>query len=69
VEALEVEESGGLPDVPYDAAFRRARAADAFRLAASVTDVESAADAAYEAVHAFGGDAQAEERVITLLRT
>jgi hypothetical protein len=67
--AQELEENGGLPDVSYHEAFRRARAADAFRLAASVTGVESATNAAYEAVHAFGSDAQAEQRVIALLRT
>ena len=66
-DAQDAEERGGQPEVSYDEAFRRARAADAWRQAEAVTDVASACEAVYEAVHAFGGDSDAENHVVSVL--
>jgi len=54
-------------DVRFEAAFRRARAAEAWSRSMGPIDRESAAEALYEAVHAFGGGAQAEAIVTRLI--
>lgn len=53
----------------YEAAFRQARAADAWVRSMGSIDRMSASEAMYEAIHAFGGGAQAEAVVARLLHT
>ena len=53
--------------VRFEAAFRRARAAEAWSRSLGPIDRESAAEALYEAIHAFGGGAQAEAVVTRLI--
>ncbi|HEV7760864.1 MAG TPA: hypothetical protein VGO78_17785 [Acidimicrobiales bacterium] len=62
-------QSGGEPDASYDELFRQARAADAWRQSATVSSMATASDSVYEAVHALGGDASAEARIVDLLNT
>ena len=59
--------SGRWRRVRFEAAFRRARAAEAWSRSLGPIDRESAAEALYEAIHAFGGGAQAEAVVTRLI--
>jgi hypothetical protein len=70
-QARDDEEHGRPPAVATssDEAFRRARAADAWRTAATATTDAALADALYEALHALGADTPAETHVIDSLPT
>lgn len=63
--AWEAQEGGD--GVRYETEFRRARAADAWARSMGSVDRESAAEALYEAIHAFGGGAKAESIVVRLI--
>lgn len=63
--AWTAQEGGG--GALYEAAFRRARAADAWVRSTGSIDRESAAEALYEAIHSFGGGAAAEAIVARLI--
>jgi hypothetical protein len=65
--AWTAQERGDLAS--YEAAFRRARAADAWAQSITVGDRKTAGEALYEAVHAFGADAEAEATVVRLIRS
>jgi hypothetical protein len=53
--------------VRYETEFRRARAADAWARSMGSINRESAAEALYEAINAFGGSAEAESVVARLI--
>ncbi len=53
--------------VRFEAAFRRARAAEAWARSMGPIDRESAGEALYEAIHAFGGGAHGESIVTRLI--
>jgi hypothetical protein len=63
----DAEERGLRADPPYEQAFRRARAADAWHRSSVATDREAATEVLYEGLHALGGDDAAEVLIIELL--
>jgi len=68
-QAQVADERAGQAGLSYDDVFRRARAAESWRQAAVTTGLDTASDAIYEALHALGGDSEAEVRVVELLNT